>query len=140
MDQKVSVSAAVPIPAQTTPISDQIHQESETISAAGPVGEMESTGPLGALGILLPELIFRILDFMHPHQYSGLPCTCQRAFALLNRKLEVGEYCFTSITDWKSATAPYVDMQSLTIPPSEVAYPWDVVVCYGRIDEEDHDL
>ena len=134
------VSATLPIPAQKTPICDRIHQESATISAAGPAANMRSTGPLGALGLLPPELIFRILDFMHPHQYSGLPCTCQRALALVNRKLEVGEYCVTSLTDWKSATAPYVDMQSLTIPPSEVVYPWDVAVCYGRHDEDDDDL
>jgi hypothetical protein len=101
---------------------------------------MHSSSPLGALGTIPTELIFRILDFMHPHQYSGLPCTCQRALVLVNQKLEVGEYCFTSLTDWKSQTAPYVNMQSLTLPPSVVVFPWDVAVCYGVPDEDDEDL
>lgn len=136
----MSVSATVTIPAQTTPTYDQIHQESETISAAGPAVNMEPSTALGSLGILPPELLFRILDFMPPHRYSGLSCTCHRALALVNRKLIVGEYCVTSLTDWKSATAPYVNMQSLTIPPSEVIYPWNVAVCYGRLDEDDDDL
>jgi len=101
---------------------------------------MQSPSPLGALAILPTELIFRILDFMHPHQYSGLPCTCQRALALVNQKLEVGEYCFTSLTDWKSQTAPYVNMQSLTLAPSVVVSQWDVAVCYGVPGEDDDDL
>ena len=100
---------------------------------------MELSSPLRALAILPTELIFRILDFMHPHQYSGFPCTCQRTLVIVNRKLEVGEYCFTSLTDWKSQTAPYVNMQSLTLPPWEIRWE-NVSACYGYTGEDDDDL
>jgi hypothetical protein len=101
---------------------------------------MESSNPLGALGTLPTELLFRVLDFMHPHQYSGFPCTCTRALLLVNRKLEVAEYCYTTLTSCKSATAPYVDMQHITLPPWELG--WDnVSICYGPpTDEDDEDL
>jgi hypothetical protein len=41
--------------------------------------------PLNSLPV---ELFFRILDFLKPHEYSGLSCTCRGAVALVNRKLD----------------------------------------------------
>lgn len=99
-----------------------------------------ATNSLGALEIMPPELIFRILDFMHPHQYSGLPCTCTRALELVNRKLEVAEHCYTTITAWKSATAPYVNMQNITFPPGVCGWEGDSG-CYAvDLDSDDPDL
>ena len=100
----------------------------------------DETSPLGTLEILPPELIFRILDLMHPHDYSGFPCTCRRALSLVNRKLQVAEYCYTTLTSWKSATAPYVNMQSITLPPWEIGWE-NVAICYGTDpDFEDQHL
>lgn len=140
MDQKVSAPATVSTLTKTIPVCDQLHQNTDIISVGGLAGDMEPSSPLGALGVMPTELIFRILDFMHLYQYCGFPCTCQRALALVNQKLEVGEYCVTSLPDWKSATAPYVNMQSLTIPPSEIVYPWNVSACCGHPEEDDEDL
>lgn len=92
--------------------------------------DADEANPLGTLGILPPELIFRILDFMLPHQYSGFPCTCRRAVSLVNRKLEVAEHCYTTLTSYKSATAPYVNMQNITLPSREIGWE-NVAICYG---------
>jgi hypothetical protein len=40
------------------------------------------------LNSLPTELIFRILDFIEPHEYSGFSCTCQEAVVIVNRKLD----------------------------------------------------
>jgi hypothetical protein len=90
MYQKVSEPATIPTPTKTIPIDDELQQDIDIVSTSHSVRTMELS-PLGALGILPTELIFRILNFMHPHRYSGFPCTCKRALALVNRKLGVGE-------------------------------------------------
>jgi hypothetical protein len=43
------------------------------------------------LRVLPQELIFQILEFMEPHEYSGFSCTCQCALSLVNRKLDTPE-------------------------------------------------
>jgi hypothetical protein len=58
----------------TTPICDHRHTPPR----------MDSS-PLFSLP---PELIFQILDFMEPHEYSGFSCTCRHAVTLVNRKLD----------------------------------------------------
>jgi len=74
------------------------------------------------LNVLPPELIFRILDFLEPHEYSGLSCTCRGAVAIVNRKLDKQELykgfgwlidgntaLHTQLPPRKSRTARYVD-------------------------------
>ena len=82
-----------------------------------------SSSPLATLPI---ELFFRILDFLEPHEYSGLSCTCRYAVTLVNRKLdnpkdqeklwsgfELNERrtLRTQLPPWKIRTARYVDEQ-----------------------------
>jgi hypothetical protein len=84
---------------------------------------MESS-PLGALP---PKLIFRILDFMEPHEYSGLSCTCRRALALTNQMLDIPEYMrgvYTTLVDWRSCTALFVNMRGLRHPPATAIEGW----------------
>ena len=84
---------------------------------------MESS-PLGALP---PKLIFRILDFMEPHEYSGLSCTCRRALALTNQMLDIPEYMrgvYTTLVDWRSCTALFVSMRGLRHPPATAIEGW----------------
>jgi hypothetical protein len=75
------------------------------------------------------ELIFRILDFLRPHEYSGFSCTCRYAVTLVNRKIDNPEdqqelYSWlaefyvddsqalrTHLPPWKSRTAPYVSKE-----------------------------
>ena len=40
------------------------------------------------LGTLLPELIFRILDFMSPYDMAGFSGACRRTLLLVNQKLD----------------------------------------------------
>jgi hypothetical protein len=115
-DQKTSPFAMVPTPTRMTPICDRSDCDTDAISIEGPSSSKDSS-PLGTLGTLPPELIYQILDFMHPHEYSGLPCTCRCALSLVNRKLKVREY-----KSWKSAAAPYVNMQSITLAPLNFVY------------------
>jgi hypothetical protein len=79
------------------------------------------------LSSLPTELIFRILDFLKPHEYSGFSCTCQEAVAVVNRKLDNpkdkdGLYLgwdylddskalHTQLPPYKSRTARYVDKE-----------------------------
>jgi hypothetical protein len=78
------------------------------------------------LDILPLELIFRILDFIEPHEYSGFSCTCRHAVTIVNQKLDnrknkqelyswlAGFYLdedralCTYLPPWKSRTARYV--------------------------------
>jgi hypothetical protein len=54
--------------------------------------ETQSVHELEPLHETLPiELFFRILDFLEPHEYSGLSCTCRYAVTLVNRKLDSPE-------------------------------------------------
>jgi hypothetical protein len=67
---------------------------------------MESS-PLGAIP---PELIFQTLDFMEPHEFSGLSCTCQHALRLVNLYLKPYEFGgFDFLGNSKSRTAWFVD-------------------------------
>ena len=43
------------------------------------------------LSVLPQELIIEILEFMDPHEYSGLSCTCRFALSLVNEKLDTPE-------------------------------------------------
>jgi hypothetical protein len=80
----------------------------------------------GSLNVLPPELIFRILDILAPHEYSGLSCTCRGAVAIVDRKLDNSRdkqelykgfgwlidgntALHTQLPPWKSRTARYVD-------------------------------
>lgn len=121
-----------------TLICDWVRSGSDVDSGGGSTRNMESSSLLGALEVLPTELIFRILDFfMHPHQYSGFLCICQRALVLVNRILEVSEHWYTTPTSWQSATAPCVNMQRITIPPGECM--WEGrAVCYG-VDSDSND-
>jgi hypothetical protein len=40
------------------------------------------------LGSLPTELLFRIFDFLEPHEFSGFACTCRYAVTLVNKKLD----------------------------------------------------
>jgi hypothetical protein len=82
------------------------------------------SSPLATLPL---ELIFRILDFLEPRQYSGFSCTCRHAVTLVNRKLDnlkdrnelwSGFYLISDyrplhelLPPWKSRTARYVDKE-----------------------------
>jgi hypothetical protein len=72
------------------------------------------------LGILPPELIFRILDFLDPLEYTGFPCTCQYALALVNKMLDTPEgRGFTAIDkNRKSRTAAFVEAKRLSLDGS----------------------
>jgi hypothetical protein len=106
----------VPNPTRMTPICDRSDCDTDVISIEDPSSSKESS-LLGTLGTLPPELIFHILDLMHPHEYSGLPRTCRCALSLVNRKLKVREY-----KSWKNAAAPHVKMQSITLAPLNFVY------------------
>jgi hypothetical protein len=68
--------ASTPAPlATTTPTSDQLEHPAQT--------DFKTS----RLGSLPPKLIFRILDFMKPHEYSGFSCACRETETLINRKL-----------------------------------------------------
>jgi hypothetical protein len=136
-DENASLSTIVSVPTQTTPTYNPQSQNKEAIPIETPAESTESSS-LGALEILPVELIFRILDFMDPRQYSGLPCTCQRALLIVNRKLEFEEACYTTLSFWKSATAPYVNR--ITLAPLECGWE-NVCICYGPDpNESDSDL
>jgi hypothetical protein len=44
------------------------------------------------LRILPSELISEVLDFIRPHELSGLSCTCQRALWLVNLYLDTYKF------------------------------------------------
>jgi hypothetical protein len=65
---------------------------------------------------LPPEVIFLILDNMHPCEYSGFACTCQRALKLINQKLDTPEYLhYTTFISGarKSRTAAYIHVHRI---------------------------
>jgi hypothetical protein len=78
-----------------------------------PLSRMESS----PLGTLPPELIFRILDFLDPLEYTGFPCTCQYALSLVNKMLDTPEHCgFTALDqDRKSRTAAIVEAKKWSL-------------------------
>jgi hypothetical protein len=137
IDENASLSTMISVPMQTTPTCNPQSQLKEAIEIEDPAKSTEPSS-LGALDLLPLELIFRILDFMDPRQYSGLPCTCQRALLIVNRKLEFDEVDYTTLSFWKSATAPYVNR--ITLAPFECGWE-NVCICYGPDpNESDSDL
>jgi hypothetical protein len=121
-DENASLSTIVSVPTQTTPTYNPQSQNKEAIPIETPAESTESSS----------------LGFMDPRQYSGLPCTCQRALLIVNRKLEFEEACCTTLSFWKSATAPYVNR--ITLAPLECGWE-NVCICYGPDpNESDSDL
>ena len=113
------------------------------------------------LDMLPPELIFRILDCMEPHEYSGFSYTCREAIRLVNRKLDnvrdqeefwfeldlnSSQALYAQILNWKSRTAEYVAKKRTRRQlKSEKRRRWEmedyVCVYYGpSIDDDDADL
>jgi hypothetical protein len=113
------------------------------------------------LDILPPEVIFRILDCMEPHEYSGFSCTCREAVTLVNRKLDnvrdqeelwfgldlnSSQALYAQIPHWKSRTARYVaKKKGRRQLESEKRDRWEmedyVCVYYGPpVDDDDADL
>lgn len=91
------------------------------------------------LGVLPPELIYHVLDFMHPHEYSGLSCTCQRMLSVVNQKLNTPQSReFASLNPYVSRTAAFVKAEHEVIIWGEV--PEDIGCYYISMDEDDYDL
>jgi len=106
------------------------------------------------------ELIFWVLNFMEPHEYSGFPCTCREAAALVNRKLDNAKdqkeiyLGFGSLLDdnealraqllpWKSRTARYVDKEREWFQLAVARYREDMQESarFHRLsDDDDQDL
>lgn len=85
----------------------ELHQP-DSLSRRG----MDSS-PLGALP---PELVFLILDFMQPHEYSGLPCTCHGMLSIVNQKLDTPQSRdFASRNPYVSRTAAFVKAEHQVI-------------------------
>jgi hypothetical protein len=104
---------------------------------------------LSPLRSLPPELIFRILDFLDPLEYTGFPCTCQRALSLVNRMLDTPEdRSFTALDeDRRSRTAAFVEAERIfrdgNFPTAESG--WEGLsdcadVCYFDESVDDPDL
>jgi hypothetical protein len=59
------------------------------------------------------EIIFLILDFMTPDEYSGFACTCRDALSLVNQKLVASEPCYyNGLVPWTSRTGDYIRIQA----------------------------
>lgn len=70
------------------------------------------------LAILPTELIFQVLDYMYPHQYSGLWCTNRGALSLVNQKLSTPEgRGFDPLGVYISRTAGFVKHKRITWGP-----------------------
>lgn len=87
------------------------------------------------LGSLPRELIFRILDFMWPHEYSGFTYTCRRALAITNDKIDTTPDNMNGglpiPVRWKSYTARFVDVRGLRLPPATVVESYMESDCSG---------
>jgi hypothetical protein len=58
------------------------------------------------------EIMFLILDFMTPDEYSGFTCTCRDALSLVNQKLDTSELCrYHGLIPWTSRTGDYIRIQ-----------------------------
>jgi hypothetical protein len=66
-DQKTSLFVMVPIPTKMTLICNPPDQDTDVIPIEGPSRSLAST-LMGTLGMLQPELLFQVLDLMHPHE------------------------------------------------------------------------
>jgi hypothetical protein len=112
------------------------------------------SSPLATLPV---ELIFRILDFLSPTEYTGFSCTCRHAVTLVNSKLDNAEddfffwfglslsdsqALFAQFPSWKSRTARWVGRKKV----------YDLMIAqyiretqyeclnYGTPDDDDADL
>ena len=91
------------------------------------------------LEVLPPESIYHVLDLMHPHEYSGLPCTCQSMLSVVNRKLDTPQSReFASLNPYMSRTAAFVKAEHEVIIWREV--PKDIGCYYIPMGEDDCDL
>lgn len=132
----------IPSAANTILISDQLHNPPNK--------------NFNLLDVLPPELIFRILDFMEPHEYSGFSCTCRHAVTIVNHKLDnqknkqelyswlAGFYLDedlalrTYLPPWKSRTARYVWKERILQYQREMV--WSCEGYYPLGSEDDADL
>jgi hypothetical protein len=96
------------------------------------------------LVVLPPELIFHVLDFMHPHEYSGLPGTCQGMLSIVNQKLDTSQSHRLFLLDsylHMSRTATFVKSHRIELE----RFDWqgwlrEMDSCYiPRMDEEESD-
>jgi hypothetical protein len=87
------------------------------------------------------EIIFLVLDFMTPDEYSGFTCTCRGALALVNQKLETSELCrFHGLIPWTSRTGDYIRVQRSI---REMLRDYEIgpsCIGYHVLDESDSDL
>lgn len=68
------------------------------------------SSPLSPLPL---ELLFYILSFLEPHEYSGLPCTCRHALSLVNKTLDTADTRYPispKHETYESRTAIYVKL------------------------------
>jgi hypothetical protein len=67
------------------------------------------------LKILSLEILFLVLDFMDPDEYSGFTRTCRHALSLVNQKLVTSEPCYLyGLMPWTSRTGDYIRIQRRT--------------------------
>jgi hypothetical protein len=87
------------------------------------------------------EIIFLVLDFMTPDEYSGFTCTCRDALSMVNQKLETSELCrYYGLIPWTSRTGDYIRIQRSI---REMLQEFEIsrsCVGYYNIDESDSDL
>jgi hypothetical protein len=94
------------------------------------------------LKILPLELIFLILDFMTPDEYSGFTCTCRDALSLVNQKLVASEPCYPyGLIPWTSRTGDYIRIQQrIRESLQEIEIGPSCVFPNINYDEDDADL
>jgi hypothetical protein len=92
--------------------------------------------------ILPLELIFLILDFMTPDEYSGFTCTCRDALALVNRKPVASEPCYRyGLIPWTSRTGDYIRIKRrLQESLREIEIGPTCIFLNINYDEDDADL
>lgn len=91
------------------------------------------------LGALPLELVFLILDFVQPHEYSGLPCTCQAMLSIVNQKLDTPQSReYASRDPFVSRTAAFVKAEHRVIiwgtVPEDCGCGWNSPVQDGDSD------
>lgn len=99
------------------------------------------SSPLAALP---PELLYRILDFMDPCEYSGLSCACQSMLSIANQKLSTPEnHRIGPPGSYISRTAAFVQLRKAELELLVQKYMDEMkytCMCYGPPDEDDADL
>jgi hypothetical protein len=87
------------------------------------------------------EILFLILDFMTPDEYSGFTCTCRDALALVNQKLVASKPCYPyGLMPWTSRTGDYIRIQRSI---REMLQEFEMSAScagYHDLDESDSDL